>query len=84
MITAAAIRDHDGTIYTLPPPARHHTIIAHMVNVVGRPTPITGDQGFVNEAGIFHNRIQGAAEALRRKQIEKLKWPPNLYSEDLW
>lgn len=83
MIVAAAIRDHDGTVYTLPPPNRHHNIIGMMAQK-GIKTPITGDQGFVNENGVFYNRIQAAAEALRRKQIEKLQWPPNLYSEDLW
>lgn len=42
------------------------------------------NQGFVTSDGNFLNRIEAAEFALRIGQIQKLSWPPNLYSEDLW
>jgi hypothetical protein len=82
-IVAAAIRDHDGTVYSVPRPGRHHHVIRLMVEA-GRPKPITGEQGFVLEDGRFVNREEGAQMALASGQIEELHWPPDLFSEDLW
>ena len=41
-------------------------------------------RGFVLSDGRFARRKAAAAVAIRAGQIEKLNWPPNLYSEDLW
>jgi hypothetical protein len=41
-------------------------------------------QGFVTDEGRFVDRLEGAAIALAAGQIAALKWPPDLYSEDLW
>lgn len=41
-------------------------------------------QGFLNSDGKFLDRIEAAKEALDCGQITELKWPPKLYSEDLY
>lgn len=41
-------------------------------------------QGFVNDKGKFLDRLEAAKEALEQGQIKELKWPPKLYSEDLY
>lgn len=79
MIVEAAIRQN-GVIYT---GHRHPNIIQDMVSQ-GLPTPITGEQGFIDEHKAFYNRIDAAAHALQCNQISSLKWPPYLYSEDLY
>lgn len=82
-VDAAAILGHDGKVWMLPAPARHHDIIRHMVEN-GEPTPITGEQGFVLNDGRFVMRQAAARVAINAGQTESLKWPPNLYSEDIW
>ena len=84
MIIGAAVIGYDGVVVWLPPPARHHTIMRHMVDDLKHPIPINGKQGFIdNEIG-FVDRIRAAACAINCGQIDKLNWPPYLYSEDLW
>jgi len=84
-VVAAAIRI--GTmVYSLPSPARHHDVISDMRlnrGVRGEQDE-TWEQGFLLDDGRFANRRQAASIALRVEQIAALKWPPNLYSEDLW
>ena len=41
-------------------------------------------QGFIDENGKFFNRRNAVIEAIKCGQIVKPKWPPDLYSEDLW
>ncbi len=82
-VVAAAIRDKDGVPVSLPPPARHHDIIRLLADR-GDPTPIMGEQGFMLSDGTFAWRTRAAGFALQSGQIDALKWPPNLYSEDLW
>lgn len=82
-VVAAAIIDHKGVPVSLPPPARHHTIIRFLAER-GDPTPIMGEQGFLLSDGRFCRRKPAARVAIKAGQIEALKWPPNLYSEDLW
>ena len=77
MITAAAIL-LDGVVYSLPKPARHADIIKSIGYKVRYEI-----QGFIAN-GVFVDRIEGAKIAIESNQIDKLKWPPNLYSEDLW
>jgi hypothetical protein len=82
-IKQAAIREN-GVVYTLPRPARHHTIMGEMCDKHGF-THVDGcGQGFVTDADRFVDRIEGAAIAIAAGQIAALRWPPNLYSEDLW
>lgn len=82
-IVAAAI-NLNGFIHTLPAPARHHDIIRYLAHDMKLPTPIMGDQGFMDEGGRFLMRKAAARIAIKNGQIAKLIAPPNLYSEDLW
>lgn len=87
MIKAAAIKDESGKIWTLPAPNRHHHIIALMNGEntpEGRILVAAGTQGFITDSGQFVDRIEGGEIAKRAQQITNLRWPPNLYSEDLW
>jgi hypothetical protein len=83
-IIQAAIRK-DGIVYTMPPPARHNNIL-HLCEELTTSGLVMarGDQGFVTNTGRFVDRIEAASIAIAAKQIEELKWPPSLYSEDLW
>jgi len=80
MIVDAAIKDETGKVWT----GRRHCYIIQDMVLKGVQPPITGEQGFVDEAGIFFDRTAAAALALREHQIERLRWPPLLYTEDLW
>lgn len=83
-ITAAAILDDHGAPVFLPPPARHHTIIGHMV-AAGNATPIAGAQGFMTSEGRFVDRTEGLRIAIAAAQIiRKHHSFDTLYSEDLW
>jgi len=82
-VNCAAIRDHDGIIFSIDRPARHHDVIHKMVKM-GRPKPITGDQGFILSDGRFVEREEAAQIALAAGQCQTLTAPPRLYSEDLW
>lgn len=85
MIVAAAIRKGDK-VYTLPPPARHHDIISLIATETEeRPAVKHPDvQGFVTDDGTFVDRKRAIRIAIEAGQITRPKWPPNLYSEDLW
>jgi hypothetical protein len=41
-------------------------------------------QGFVLSDGSFADRQRAAAVAIEAGQIQALRWPPDLYSEDVW
>jgi hypothetical protein len=70
-------------IVSLPPPARHHSVLHPLVAIVDE---IIGprEQGFVTSTGRWVDRTEGASIAIAAGQIEALNWPPHLYSEDLW
>lgn len=83
-IAKAAIKADDGAIYSMPPPGRHHSIIALMVDV-GHRTPIRGTQGFVTSEGRFVDRREAAKIAIEANQLkDRESSPTTLYSEDLW
>lgn len=83
-IKQAAVKDSKGVVHTLPRPKRHHSILHEMFSK-GIKTNARGEiQGFVTERGEFVDRRGAAMIALAGGQIEALKWPPYLYSEDLW
>lgn len=83
IITHVAIITKDGIVHSLPKPNRHHNIL-NLLNDIGYSWPITGEQGFLTDTGIYLNRLDGAALALKNGQVKKLNSPPKLFSEDLW
>lgn len=84
-IVSAAINS-GGMIWSLPSPARHHTIL-HAMSAFGIDAIKHGHpdaQGFLTSTGRYVGRREAARIAYEAEQIEKTKWPPDLYSEDLW
>lgn len=86
-IVAAAV--FHGCTISLPPPARHHTVLQAMYLEMGIDTtkvhPV--NQGFLTSKGRFVNRTEGYYIAWREKQIlhkTGSKDVPTLYSEDMW
>lgn len=83
-IAAAAIQY--GATISLPPPARHHTIIQTMDLEMGidgtLATPNT--QGFITDTGRFVNRVEAYYIAFKAEQIVNDTKGPQLFSEDLW
>ena len=82
MIIAVAIRTEQDT-YEQPCPLRHHDLI-HMLADMGHATPITGEQGFIDDQRGFVTREEAAQIALAQGQVKSLHAPPSLFSEDLW
>lgn len=88
MIVAAAII-YDGVVWTLPRPARHHHIIQKHVEETGKSG--SGEQGFVDEHGVFYKRQAATLHALAcgqelvvREDRPKLRVGLRLFTEDLW
>lgn len=83
-IIAAAIQ-YGGTI-SLPPPARHHTIIQTMDTEMGIDgiLAVPQSQGFITDAGRFVNRVEAFYLAVKAGQITSGTAGPQLFSEDLW
>jgi len=69
-IIASAIR-LNGVTFT---GFRHHTIIGYLVDC-GFPTPIGGEEGFIDDTGRFLSRKDAADLALRVGQINKTLMP---------
>lgn len=88
-IAAAAIM-HKGQVVHLPPPARHGTIVRHIVDVLDLTTelPIAQpeEQGFVTNTGRFVSREDAYRIAGRADQlpVEGGSSPGYLFSEDVW
>ena len=81
-ITAVAIKRGED-VFDLPKPSRHNDVIRDMRNKGFKR--VVGDvQGFLTNHGTFLDRIEGAKLALDCGQVDELKHPPYLYSEDLW
>lgn len=83
MIIGVAIKQN-GIVFKLPKPNRHHNVIRYMVEEMGLPKPIKGEQGFYNENGVFINREQALLHVLVNGQISKSQHSIELFSEDLW
>lgn len=83
-VMAAAIKDHDGKVYHVEQPGRHHDVIRLMVRA-GCKKPVTGTQGFLLSDGQFVGRIAARFVAMAAGQLlprdSKLK---ELFSEDVW
>lgn len=86
MIVAAAIHLPDGLVISIPAPYRHHHIIRAMNAAELSPGLIHGEQGFLDDKGIFRGRIEAAEMAIAEGQLlnDGLIAPHSLYSEDLW
>lgn len=85
-IVAAAV-ESNGLIFSKPAPARHHNVLRSMSEDFGIDAIEHGkpdNQGFLTNKGRFLGRIGAAALAKDVGQIERLQFPPFLYSEDLW
>lgn len=83
-ISAAAVQF--GATISLPPPARHHTIIQTMDLEMGIDgiLAVPNTQGFVTDTGRFVNRVEAFYLAYKAGQIISETKGPQLYSEDLW
>ena len=82
-ITHVAIK-YNGTIYSLPAPNRHHSVIQMIGGVYGNDV-----QGFLDDSGEFLTRKEAYVLAVQNGQINRLKGDQyyqggELYSEDLW
>ena len=84
-IEAAAIISKCGDVVQLPRPARHHSIIAHMIDK-GEGAPVTGSQGFVTDSGRFVTRREAMWIAITARQVKHNETihPTDLFTEDLW
>ncbi len=84
-IIAAAIM-HGGAAVSLPPPARHHTVMKSIaVTIPESEWPINGEQGFMTDAGRFVGRGEAARIALAAGHYaELLNHHIGVFSEDLW
>lgn len=81
-IVGVAIRVH-GEVLSMPRPARHADLLRVHHADHDHPHPIL-DRGFVLADGDFVNRLEASDLAMCSGQIVAPKWPPCLYSEDLW
>lgn len=80
MITQAAILYNNKT-YT----GKSHAEIFKAMKDQGLESPKGEEiQGFVDEDNKFYTRAEAATDVLDSGQIKELKWPPLLYSEDLY
>lgn len=84
-IEKAAVKSIGGKVYSVDRPGRHDAALALLYKSEEvAPYRERSVQGFVTSTGRFVDRIEGAELAIKAGQIEKLNWPPQLYSEDLW
>lgn len=83
-IVAVAIKHPSGTVYQLPPPNRHHNVIAVMIK--GRTGAVMeSEQGFVTSTGRFVDRYAAKTIAVAaNQQVPGHHNLPQLYSEDVW
>ena len=70
MIVAAAIR-LNGKVYL---GMRHNTIL-HELAECGVHLPIMGEQGFVDDTGVFLDRHEAGLHAIACDQISAMCWP---------
>lgn len=85
-IEAAAIRDIDGKVWSVPPPGRHPDVI-RLMRESGYAGPVSGNdlQGFLLSNGKFCRRIPAMRVARKAGQLKGGKSIASvLTSEDLW
>lgn len=84
MIQCAALRVGLLTL-SKEPPTRHHDLLQELDRILAGAEPaLEIEQGFLTSAGTFVDRAEAARLAIASGQIAALRWPPDLYSEDLW
>ena len=81
-IERAATR-HEGAVWHLPAPARHHDVFREMERY-GFTRWGEEETGFWTSAYRYVDRLEAAQIAKAAGQIIDPQWPPDLYSEDLW
>lgn len=84
-IVAAALR-HAGVVFSIAPPARHHTVIRLMMGLgLDMEAAHVDNQGFLTSHGRFVDREEGARIARAANQLirEPTPWYM-LTSEDVW
>lgn len=79
-IAGVAIQFEDGSVWTLPRPARHSDVIAARASATGCKG--SGRQGFITSRDRFVDRVEAVNIALAAGQIRQRK--ARLFSEDLW
>jgi len=85
-IVAAALLIN-GVTFSIPQPARHHTIMHSIDGLVDQEKVARGQQGFLTSHGRFVNRVFARDIAYRAGQDPKQtggRNNPELFSEDLW
>lgn len=85
-IVAAAIRDIDGKVWSVPPPGRHHDVI-QLMRAEGYTGPVSGEdqQGFLLNDGRFCRRKAAYFVAVRAGQLKNGKTiSSQVTTEDLW
>ena len=83
-ITGSAIM-HEGIMYSVPAPGRHHDVIRMMHEKHGLRNTDMRLQGFVTSTGRFVTREEAVPIATAAGQIIKKTCPAfQLFSEDVW
>ena len=86
-VVAAAVRFGEGddlAVFTMVPPARHCTLLWRLRKLMPGVRIGLDEQGFLLSNGAYCQRQAAAHVAVKAGQLSKPRWPPNLYSEDLW
>jgi hypothetical protein len=83
-VLAAAIRGEDGTIHTLPAPARHNDIRNYMVDELGLRFPDVRDEGFLCDDGYWYCRQDAKLFATKHNQLKSKVSGSELLSTDVW
>lgn len=83
-IVAAAVHAY-GATWSLPRPARHGDVL-FAIDQAGLCALAHGpdSEGFLTSEGRFVGRLEAADIAVKAGQTDAPKWPPRLFSEDLW
>lgn len=86
-IIAAAVRVGKVTL-SMPPPARHWTIVNTLCGTLDMPEQTRyarpEDQGFLTDQGRFVSRREAMCIALVARQLKKPPMLQELFTEDLW
>jgi hypothetical protein len=90
VITAVAIIQNGVCYVGIPNVERHHHLIHYIAKKVGI-RPVNGEQGFIDDMGIFHTRESAGKHAVACGQVQVGKANfqhaydgRRLYSEDVW
>jgi len=82
-VIKAVAAKFEGKVYWALPPASHDAVLLKIVEETGK-SPEGAVQGFVTDKDVFVDRLEAVEVARKADQIDEAKWPPFLYSDDLW